>query len=317
MAAEGISDRVTAYGDQRITCETEREYSWDTRDTAQWVACRPLRAMRKELNVGDITQVEANIHAGLKYFRFMIDQYFKDEPMDKLNQGLFTFAAYNAGPGRIGQLRREAEKRGLDPNVQFGNVEQIASERIGRETVTYVSNIDKHYVAIDCSPRSVRAGRPQKLRSSRAASSRSGLIEEKSEHGRQFDGQMRGKALKRRQANRVIHQVSELFEKATAGDRRAVGGDVPSIAAVAHGERLLQDGVDLLGPGGARMISCELSPHPHSSRARSSADPLTSLLSTISSKSWSKRTGTPRASRVSFRSAAVLKYSRKPVARVA
>jgi hypothetical protein len=31
--------------------------------------------------------------------------------------------------------------------VWFGNVEQIASERIGRETVTYVSNIYKYYVA--------------------------------------------------------------------------------------------------------------------------------------------------------------------------
>jgi membrane-bound lytic murein transglycosylase MltF len=67
--------------------------------------------------------------------------------MDKLDKVLFAFAAYNAGPGRIAQLRREAEKRGLDPNVWFGNVEQIASERIGRETVTYVSNIYKYYVA--------------------------------------------------------------------------------------------------------------------------------------------------------------------------
>ena len=58
-----------------------------------------------------------------------------------------TFAAYNAGPGRLRQLRRETEKRGLDPNVWFGNVERIASERIGRETVTYVSNIYKYYVA--------------------------------------------------------------------------------------------------------------------------------------------------------------------------
>ena len=147
MAAEGISDRVTAYGDQRITCETEREYSWDTRDTAQWVACRPLRAMRKELNVGDITQVEANIHAGLKYFRFMIDQYFKDEPMTDLDKGLFAFASYNAGPTRIRQLRSEAAKRGLDPNVWFDNVERMAADKLGRETVTYVSNIYKYYIA--------------------------------------------------------------------------------------------------------------------------------------------------------------------------
>jgi membrane-bound lytic murein transglycosylase MltF len=77
----------------------------------------------------------------------MIDQYFKDEPMDPLNKGLFAFASYNAGPARVRQLRKEAEKRGLDPNVWFGNVGQIASERIGRVTVTYVSNIYKYYVA--------------------------------------------------------------------------------------------------------------------------------------------------------------------------
>jgi len=57
-----------------------------------------------------------------------------------------TFASYNAGPGRVRQLRREAEKRELNPNVWFGNVEQVASERIGRETVTYVSNIYKYYI---------------------------------------------------------------------------------------------------------------------------------------------------------------------------
>ncbi len=101
----------------------------------------------KELNVGDIALIEPNIHAGVKYMRFMVDQYYKDEPMDDLNKALMTFASYNAGPGRLRQLRRETEKRGLDRNVWFGNVERIASERIGRETVTYVSNIYKYYIA--------------------------------------------------------------------------------------------------------------------------------------------------------------------------
>jgi membrane-bound lytic murein transglycosylase MltF len=100
----------------------------------------------KELKVGDISQIEPNIHGGVKYMRFMMDQYFKDEPMDDLNKALMTFAAYNCGPGRLRQLRRETEKRGLDPNVWFGNVERIASERIGRETVTYVANIYKYYI---------------------------------------------------------------------------------------------------------------------------------------------------------------------------
>ena len=106
-----------------------------------------MPATGQELKVGDITKTEANIHAGVKYMRVTEDTFFKDEPMDNLNKALFTFASYNAGPGRIRQLRREAEKRGLDPNVWFGNVEQIVSERIGRETVTYVANIYKYYIA--------------------------------------------------------------------------------------------------------------------------------------------------------------------------
>ncbi len=106
-----------------------------------------MPATGQEQKVGDISQLEPNIHAGVKYMRFMIDQYFEKEPMDRLNKGLFAFAAYNAGPNRIQSLRKVAEKRGLDPNVWFHNVEIVVSEKIGRETVTYVSNIYKYYVA--------------------------------------------------------------------------------------------------------------------------------------------------------------------------
>jgi len=106
-----------------------------------------MPATGAEMKVGDITQLEPNIHAGVKYMHQVMDDNFKDEAMAPVDKGLFTFAAYNAGPGKVRSLRREAAKRGLDPNVWFGNVEQIASERIGRETVTYVSNIYKYYLA--------------------------------------------------------------------------------------------------------------------------------------------------------------------------
>ena len=105
-----------------------------------------MPATGKELNVGDITKIEPNINAGVKFVRTMVDRNFADEPMDDLNKMLFAFAAYNAGPGRVRQLRREAAARGLDANVWFNNVERVARERIGRETVTYVSNIYKYYV---------------------------------------------------------------------------------------------------------------------------------------------------------------------------
>jgi len=101
----------------------------------------------KDLKVGDITKVDSNIHAGVKYIRFMIDRYYENEPMTKFDKVLFAFAAYNAGPGRVAQLRREAGRRGFDPNVWFHNVEYIAEEKIGHETVTYVGNIFKYYVA--------------------------------------------------------------------------------------------------------------------------------------------------------------------------
>jgi membrane-bound lytic murein transglycosylase MltF len=106
-----------------------------------------MPATGKDMAVGDITQIEANIHAGVKYMRFMMDQFYANEPMDRLNKGLFTFASYNAGPGRLQQLRKLAAKRGLDPNVWFNNVELIAAEKVGRETVTYVANIYKYYLA--------------------------------------------------------------------------------------------------------------------------------------------------------------------------
>jgi membrane-bound lytic murein transglycosylase MltF len=101
----------------------------------------------KDMKVGDINEIEPNIHAGVKFLRAMMNEYYAKEPMDPLNKGLFTFAAYNAGPGRVRGLRRTAAERGLDPNVWFNNVELIAAEKIGRETVTYVSNIYKYYLA--------------------------------------------------------------------------------------------------------------------------------------------------------------------------
>ena len=83
----------------------------------------------KELNVGDINEIDANIHAGVKYMRFMVDQYFKDEPMDNVNKALMTFASYNAGPGRVRQLRPRP-RRG-DSIPMSGSATSSASPRNG------------------------------------------------------------------------------------------------------------------------------------------------------------------------------------------
>lgn len=107
----------------------------------------PSTAGDPNVNIPDIKVLEKNIHAGNKYLRFLDDRYFNDSSIDRLNQVLFTFASYNAGPGKVTRLRKEAAKMGFDPNVWFGNVEVVAAKRIGAETVQYVSNIYKYYIA--------------------------------------------------------------------------------------------------------------------------------------------------------------------------
>jgi membrane-bound lytic murein transglycosylase MltF len=107
----------------------------------------PTTAKDRNVNIADIHLVEPNIKAGAKYMRFLVNQYFDEPGIDNVNRHLFAFAAYNGGPNRIARLRREARERGLDADKWFNNVELLAAEQIGRETVQYVSNIFKYYVA--------------------------------------------------------------------------------------------------------------------------------------------------------------------------
>ena len=101
----------------------------------------------KELKVGDIHQIEPNVHAGAKYMDQLMTKYFPDAQFDEVNRTLFAFASYNAGPGAIARMRSEAEKAGLDPNQWFNNVEIVTARKIGAETTTYVRNIFKYYAA--------------------------------------------------------------------------------------------------------------------------------------------------------------------------
>ncbi|AMY08989.1 Membrane-bound lytic murein transglycosylase F precursor [Luteitalea pratensis] len=108
---------------------------------------RPATARDKNVGIANVRTIDGNIHAGTKYLRFMMDHYFANAPMDRLNKGLFALASYNAGPARVAGLRDKAKEMGLDPNVWFRNVEVVAGREIGRETVDYVSNIYKYYTA--------------------------------------------------------------------------------------------------------------------------------------------------------------------------
>ncbi len=107
----------------------------------------PSTAATPPVSIPDVTNIENNINAGVKLLKFIRDDYFKNEPMDIVNKSLMTLAAYNAGPGRLKQCRDLAVKQGLDPNIWFNNVEYIVAKKVGAETVNYVSNIYKYYIA--------------------------------------------------------------------------------------------------------------------------------------------------------------------------
>jgi membrane-bound lytic murein transglycosylase MltF len=106
-----------------------------------------LPSTASSLKVGDIKQLEPNIHAGSKYLDELMSRYFSDANFQGDDRTLFSFASYNAGPGTINRMRKEAVNRGLDPDRWFNQVELVVADKVGWETTTYVRNIYKYYVA--------------------------------------------------------------------------------------------------------------------------------------------------------------------------
>lgn len=107
----------------------------------------PSTAADKRINIKNIHKLENNIHAGTKYLHFLLKRYFSSPDIEPADRLYFSWAAYNAGPAKINYIRSVTAKRGFNPNRWFFNVERIAARVIGRETVTYVSNIYKYYIA--------------------------------------------------------------------------------------------------------------------------------------------------------------------------
>jgi membrane-bound lytic murein transglycosylase MltF len=108
----------------------------------------PKTAADKAVGIRGIDKdADLNVKAGTKYLRYLMDTYLDDPAVEPRNRFLFALAAYNAGPGNLRKFRAKARDMGLDPNIWFGNVENGAAAIVGRETVQYVSNIYKYYVA--------------------------------------------------------------------------------------------------------------------------------------------------------------------------
>ncbi|MET0049904.1 MAG: lytic transglycosylase F [Candidatus Thiodiazotropha sp.] len=111
----------------------------------------PSTAADSNVNIADISRLENNIHAGTKYLAFLRERYFNDSGLTPENQLAFSLAAYNAGPAKVRKMRTLTEEMGLDPDQWLNNVEVAAGKITGKETVDYVANILKYYVAFKLS----------------------------------------------------------------------------------------------------------------------------------------------------------------------
>lgn len=108
----------------------------------------PSTAADKAIGISGIAESsDRNIEAGAKYMRYLSATYVNDAELDPVNRALLTLAAYNAGPGNLRKFRSAAKTMGLNPDLWFGNVENGAAKVVGRETVQYVGNIYKYFVA--------------------------------------------------------------------------------------------------------------------------------------------------------------------------
>ncbi|TYC56464.1 transporter substrate-binding domain-containing protein [Rhodobacterales bacterium] len=125
---------------------------------------KPSTAAGTPINIKGVeSDPEKNVHAGVKYLRFLADRYFGELSVDAPNQAFFALAAYNAGPSRFKRMRKQAIDSGYDPDKWFGNMEWIVARHIGRQPVDYVGNIYQYFVVFN----SERTRRKENLAASR------------------------------------------------------------------------------------------------------------------------------------------------------
>ena len=106
----------------------------------------PSTARDPNVDIPNIYTSTNNIHAGIKYMRYLQDQYFSRSEIDYDNKIYLSLAAYNAGPGNINKMRRYAKEQGYNPNIWFNNVELITRKHIGLQPIVYVNNINRYFI---------------------------------------------------------------------------------------------------------------------------------------------------------------------------
>ncbi len=73
----------------------------------------------------------------------MRQRYVNQEGISDFDRLMLLLASYNAGPERLKKLRAKAG----NSNVWHENVEWVVWKSVGLETVQYVRNVHRYYIA--------------------------------------------------------------------------------------------------------------------------------------------------------------------------
>jgi membrane-bound lytic murein transglycosylase MltF len=123
----------------------------------------PSTAMDHRINIRNSHTIENNIHAGAKYLALLRDDYYSGKDVSSESRIRFALAAYNAGPEKIRVSRQLARRMGYRGDRWFQHCEQAALSLHLGETVQYVSDVNKYFLAyrlsetLDCLKELVRA----------------------------------------------------------------------------------------------------------------------------------------------------------------
>ncbi|WP_189459117.1 transglycosylase SLT domain-containing protein [Jeongeupia chitinilytica] len=100
----------------------------------------------RKMGVSNPHDTEQNVTAAARYLSHL-RTLFSGGGIAPTDQLYFMIASYNAGEGRVQQLRQKARAQGLDPNVWRGNVEEVARRTVGQHLLDYVSSVNRYYLA--------------------------------------------------------------------------------------------------------------------------------------------------------------------------
>jgi membrane-bound lytic murein transglycosylase MltF len=101
----------------------------------------PATAASVAVAIDRIDRADDNIHAGVRYLRYIIDKHFSDPGIGEDDRMLMAIAGYQAGPLNIAQARGWAETHGLDADRWYGGVEVAVGRLFGGHTVEYVADV--------------------------------------------------------------------------------------------------------------------------------------------------------------------------------